>query len=292
VELKQHLVPKLKALRLSGILDTLEVRTQQAIAEHWSYGDFLERLLEDEVERRGQKQLALRVRRATLNTSKTLETFDFTFNPGINRQQMYDLAAGHYLHDKRNVLLCGPTGVGKSHLAQALAHEACRRGFDVVCTDAHQLLRHLHAGRLDNTYDKRLAVYTRADLLVIDDFGLKPMPNPADMYDVTPALARRCKCQRALRARLDPAHQQPGAGRMGQLVCRSAVGLGRSGSPVASGARAPDHRFQLPGQRPPAPGGERKPHRLTVFFCPAAESFSHPETQLLADQFAEFRSIS
>jgi len=186
MELKQHLIPKLKALRLSGILDTLEVRTQQAIAEQWTYGDFLERLLEDEVERRGQKQLALRVRRATLNTSKTLETFDFTFNPGVNRQLIYDLAAGHFIRDKRNVLLCGPTGVGKSHLAQALAHEACRRGFDVVFTDAHKLLRHLQAGRADGTYDKRLAAYTRVDLLVIDDFGLKPMQPPAaqDLYDV------------------------------------------------------------------------------------------------------------
>jgi DNA replication protein DnaC len=186
VELKQHLIPKLKALRLSGILDTLEVRTQQAIAEQWTYGDFLERLLEDEVERRGQKQLALRVRRAALNTSKTLETFDFAFNPGVNRQLIYDLATGHFIRDKRNVLLCGPTGVGKSHLAQALAHEACRRGFDVVFTDAHKMLRHLQAGRADGTYDKRLAAYTRVDLLVIDDFGLKPMQPPAaqDLYDV------------------------------------------------------------------------------------------------------------
>ncbi len=184
MELKQHLIPKLKALRLSGVLDTLEVRTQQAVAEQWTYGDFLERLLEDEVERRGQKQLTMRLRRATLNTQKTLETFDFTFNPGLNRQLIYELAAGHYLHDKRNVLLCGPTGVGKSHLSQALAHEACRRGFDVVFTDAHKMLRHLNAGRVDNTYEKRLALYIRADLLVIDDFGLKPMPNPADMYDV------------------------------------------------------------------------------------------------------------
>lgn len=186
MELKQHLIPKLKALRLSGILDTLEVRTQQAIAEQWIYGDFLERLLEDEVERRGQKQLAMRVRRATLNTSKTLETFDFTFNPGVNRQLVYDLATGGFIRDKRNVLLCGPTGVGKSHLAQALAHEACRRGFDVVFTDAHKLLRHLQAGRADGTSDKRLALYTRVDLLVIDDFGLKPMQSPAaqDMYDV------------------------------------------------------------------------------------------------------------
>ena len=149
MELKQHLIPKLKALRLSGVLDSLDVRTQQALAERWTYGDFLERLLEDEVERRGQKQLTLRLRRATLNSAKTLETFDFTFNPGLHRQAVYDLATGQFIRDKRNVLLCGPTGVGKSHLAQALAHEACRRGFDVVWTDAHKMLRQLNAGRLD-----------------------------------------------------------------------------------------------------------------------------------------------
>ncbi len=184
MEVKQHLIPKLKALRLSGILDTLDVRTQQALAERWSYGDFLERLLEDEVERRSQKQLALRLRRAALNSTKTLETFDFTFNPDLNRSLVYDLATGQFIREKRNGLICGPTGVGKSHLAQSLAHEACRRGFDVVFTDAHKMLRHLNAGRVDGSYDKRLAAYTRPDLLVIDDFGLKPMPHPADMYDV------------------------------------------------------------------------------------------------------------
>ncbi len=186
MELTPHLIPKLKALRLSGILDTLDVRTQQAVAERWTYGDFLERLLEDEVERRAQKHLVLRLRRATLNTSKTLETFDFTCNPSLNRALIYDLATGQFIHEKRNVLLCGPTGVGKSHLAHALAHEACRRGFEVIFTDTHKMLRHLHAGRADNTYDKRFAVYARADLLVLDDFGLKPMQAPAaqDLYDV------------------------------------------------------------------------------------------------------------
>lgn len=186
MELKQHLTPKLKLLRLSGILDTFDVRARQAIDEQWSYGEFLERLLEDEVERRQQKQLALRLRRANLASDKTLETFDFTFNPELNRQLIYDLATGNYIREHRNVLLCGPTGVGKSHLAQALAHEACRRGFDVVFTNAHKMLRHLLAGRADNSYDKRLAFYVRPDLLVIDDFGLKPLApfSADDLYDV------------------------------------------------------------------------------------------------------------
>ena len=114
MELTHQLESPLKRLRLSGILDTLTTRNQQAIDGQWSYVDFLSRLLEDEVARREHKQLALRVRRAALNTAKTLEAFDFSFNPTIHRQRILDLAAGDYLRHARNVLLCGPTGVGKT----------------------------------------------------------------------------------------------------------------------------------------------------------------------------------
>ena len=182
----QHLVPQLKQLRLSGILDSLEVRTQQASSEQWSYLEFLTRLVQDEVERRGQKQLALRVRRGGLGSNKTLASFDFGFNATINRQVVHDLATCAFVRQHRNVLICGQTGVGKSHLAQALAHEGARQGFDVLFTSAHQMLVSINAGRADGSYERRLAGYVKPALLVLDDFGLKPLPanGPADMYDV------------------------------------------------------------------------------------------------------------
>jgi len=186
MELMHQMTPHLKRLRLSGILDTLEVRNQQAIDGRWSYVEFLARLVEDEVERRAQKQLGLRIRRAGVNSTKTLETFNFDFNPTINRQQILDLAACTYIRQKRNALICGPTGVGKTHLAQALAHEACRRGYSVLFANTYRMLQHINGGRADDNLERRLQTYLRPDLLVLDDFGLKSLrpPAPEDLYDV------------------------------------------------------------------------------------------------------------
>jgi len=186
MELTHQLETPLKRLRLSGVLESLDVRNHQAIDGQWSYVEFLSRLLEDEVARREQKQLAVRVRRAAVNTSKTLEAFDFTFNPTVNRQRILALAAGDYLREQRNVLLCGPTGVGKSHLAQGLAHEACVQGRNVLFVQTHKMLQHIHGGRADDTRDRRLQIYLRPDLLVLDDFGLRPLQSsgPEDLYDV------------------------------------------------------------------------------------------------------------
>ena len=186
MELNHQVGAQLKQLRLSGVLETLEGRQRQAIEGKWSYVDFLARLLEDEIERRAQKQLSLRVRRSSVNTTKTLEGFDFSFNSSVNRQQILALASGDYLRQKRNVLICGPSGVGKSHLAQALGHEACRQGYDVVFVNTHKLLQQLNGGRADGSYQRRLETYLRPDLLILDDFGLRALmpPSPEDMYEV------------------------------------------------------------------------------------------------------------
>lgn len=186
MKLTQQLEFGLRQLHLSGILDTLEIRNRQAVEDKLSFVEFLGLLVTDEQERREQKKLANRLKRSRLNQEKTLEGFDFKLNPKINRQQILDLAACTFLEEKANVLILGPTGVGKTHLAQALGNQACRQGFEVIYGRASALLGDLFAGRADGSYQKKLKALTTVDLLVIDDFGLKPMRSPEDedFYEV------------------------------------------------------------------------------------------------------------
>jgi DNA replication protein DnaC len=171
---------QLKQLRLSGFLESLEARNRQAIDGHLAYSEFLALLVGDEIARRDNKKLNTRLRRAAFRAEKTLAQFDFDRLPQLNRAQVHDLAAGAYIREKVAVLIAGTVGTGKSHLAQALGHCAVQQGHDVLFASQSQLLASLHAARATGTYERRLQTLARVDVLIIDDFALKPLRSPHD----------------------------------------------------------------------------------------------------------------
>lgn len=175
-----ELIPLLKQLRLSGILDSIESRNRQAIDEKLSYMDFLAMIVQDEIARRNQKRLASAVRRANFRNQKTLEEFDFSFNPGINRALITELSSCRFMEEKVSVLIVGPCGTGKSHIAQALGHCAIRKGHDVLFTTVSRMLAQINAARAVNALERQLAKLASVDLLIIDDFGLKPLTGIQD----------------------------------------------------------------------------------------------------------------
>jgi len=181
-----ELIPMLKQLRLSGILDSLENRNRQAIEEKLSYTDFLATIVQDEIARRTQKKLALAFRRANFRNQKTLEEFDFSFNPNINRGLITELASCRFMEEKVCVFIIGPCGTGKSHIAQALGHSAIRAGYNVLFTTQSKMLGQLNAARATNSFDRQFAKFAGVDLLIIDDFGLKPLrgSQDEDFHDV------------------------------------------------------------------------------------------------------------
>ena len=169
----------LKQLRLSGILESMEARNREAIQAKLADTDFLTLLIVDDVARREQKKFTSRLRRAQFRTTKTLDQFDFERVPHLNQSLVHDLAKGRYLHEKASVLIVGPCGTGKSHLVQALGHCAVRQGVDVVFTTCASLTQSLNVARASGSYERKLATLARVPLLIIDDFGPKPLRSPA-----------------------------------------------------------------------------------------------------------------
>jgi DNA replication protein DnaC len=174
--MKDALRQALKQLRLSGLCQNLEIRLQEASGNHLSHGEFLELLVQDELTVRRDRLIQRRVKAAGFRELRTLEDFDWQFNPSISRKQVYELATGRFIEERRDVLLLGPPGVGKSHLVQALGYQAIRAGWVVYYRSIFDVVRDFLREEAFAGQDKVLSRYLKPDLLVIDDMGIKQLP--------------------------------------------------------------------------------------------------------------------
>jgi len=197
------LLPKLRQLKLSGMLQTLDLRAvfancahdyqcgeaqlaKQAQERGLSPIEFFSLLIEDELERRNQQRHSRRLAQSGCDPAKTLAHFDFNAAVGVNRTLIQELATCAFVARHENVLFCGATGLGKSHLANALAGEALRRDYRVLSRTTQRLLTELQAARANGTYSRHFARLLGVDLLLLDDFGLHPLTPQAvqDLYEL------------------------------------------------------------------------------------------------------------
>jgi DNA replication protein DnaC len=169
------IIPLCKTLKLNGMLGSIEQRLKQAREDALSHPECLGLILQDEVQHRSGKSTAKRLQRAKFEEEKLFEQIDMKRYPSTAQQTMRELIAGQYLNNKQNVLIMGPTGTGKTHFAQALGHQACRQGQSVRFIRTSVFYRELQSSRADETWEKTFKQYTKPELLVLDDFGLKVM---------------------------------------------------------------------------------------------------------------------
>ena len=176
----------LRTLKLTGMLETLDARVAQARTGSLGHLDFLQVLCEDEIARRDSASLARRLRLARFEEQATMESFDFTANPKIPAAAIRDLAALRWLDAGQSVILYGPTGVGKTFIAQALGHNVIRRGGQVRFVKTSRVLADLAGGHADRTWERRLREYTRPAALILDDFAMRELSasQADDLYEL------------------------------------------------------------------------------------------------------------
>jgi DNA replication protein DnaC len=170
----------LRKLRLSGMAAVLETRLRQAQAERLAPLDLVATLVADELQRRQDRLFARRHAQARFrDADRSLDAFDFTFNKKLDRALIFDLATARFIQQREDVLLLGPPGTGKSHLAQALGRAAIQQGYRVIYREAHTLLEEIADASIDGTRKDLLADLAAVPLLIVDDLGMRKLPHTA-----------------------------------------------------------------------------------------------------------------
>jgi len=182
----QTIKKKLRDFKLAGIYNSVDERLSYAKSNNIGYSEFLELLIEDETNNRRDNSYKKRYWKAKIPYYKTLEDFNFSYQPSINKRIINDCATCQFVPEKRNVIFIGAPGTGKTHLSIAIGIKALLKGYKVLFTTASEMLQSLHFSKADNTYYKRLNYYLSIDLLIIDELSFKKLPSHSvgDFFEV------------------------------------------------------------------------------------------------------------
>lgn len=180
------MLSKFKQLKLSGVIKTFDTRNEQAIKEQLSYMEFAELLISDEMSNRRDNGTNKRLYKAKFPQYKTMEEYNFSFQPSLNKKQIYNLGTCEFVRKKENIAFIGPPGTGKTHLAIALGVKAISQGYNVLFTTVNAMLEDLYLSRADNSFSQRLRNYTTPELLILDELGLRKLNQNSidDFYEV------------------------------------------------------------------------------------------------------------
>jgi len=169
METLSQIKDNLKTLKLKSMHENIDFFINEAINTKSSYSDFLLMLTQNEIDRRKNSKRDLALKKSNMGRIKRIEEFDFDFNPNINRQQIMKLSLCEFIRNTQNIVIAGPTGVGKTFIAKAIGYEAVNKGYSVLFVRTNKMLEDIFSGKADNTFNRRINQYIKPNLLILDD---------------------------------------------------------------------------------------------------------------------------